>query len=206
MLDENHVVDVADQAYLTDMNIYFKEDDLWVLATQHVERWSYSDTGLTPEEAEESVLLVCAGLSSTLTISQLITKSDNLIDTVFQAFSIWQSLLNIGFLRQALKTTSDNISFSSISTSTQRLCCVHTSLIWTIFFLFLDGIIVGAAVTKTTWMLADSLGAADSNNTGLNVRLLIQAALAEHWQLICIVKSCFFLLSFQARTVKFKMI
>lgn len=103
MLDENHVVDVADQAYLTDMNIYFKEDDLWVLATQHVERWSYSDTGLTPEEAEESVLLVCAGLSSTLTISQLITKSDNLIDTVFRAFSIWQSLLNIGFLRQALK-------------------------------------------------------------------------------------------------------
>lgn len=135
MLDENHVVDVADQAYLTDMNIYFKEDDLWVLATQHVERWSYSDTGLTPEEAEESVLLVCAGLSSTLTISQLITESDNLIDTVFRAFSIWQSLLNIGFLRQALKTTADNISFSYISTSTQRLCCVHTSLIWTIFFL-----------------------------------------------------------------------
>ena len=62
MLGENHVMDVADRAYLTDVNVYFKEDNMWVLATQHVECWSYSDTGLTPEEAEESVLLVCAGL------------------------------------------------------------------------------------------------------------------------------------------------
>lgn len=31
------------------MNIYFKEDDLWVLVTQHVESWSYSDTWLAPE-------------------------------------------------------------------------------------------------------------------------------------------------------------
>ncbi len=51
------LLDEADQTYLTDMNIYFKEDDLWVLVTQHVESWSYSDTGPTPEEAEESVLM-----------------------------------------------------------------------------------------------------------------------------------------------------
>lgn len=57
-------MDAADQTYLTDMNIYFKEDDLWVLVTQHVESWSYSDTGPTPEEAEESVLMICSGLSN----------------------------------------------------------------------------------------------------------------------------------------------
>lgn len=47
------------QIYLTYMNIYFKEDDLQVLVTQHVESWSYSDTGPTPEETEECVLMIC---------------------------------------------------------------------------------------------------------------------------------------------------
>lgn len=63
LVDENHVMDVADYTYLTYMNIYFKEDDVWVLVTQHVESWSYSDTGPTPEEAEESVLVICANVS-----------------------------------------------------------------------------------------------------------------------------------------------
>lgn len=63
-MDENHAVDEADQTYLADMNIDFKEDDLWVFVTQHVEGWSYSDTGPTPEEAEESVLVRYSGLST----------------------------------------------------------------------------------------------------------------------------------------------
>lgn len=40
------------------MNIYFKEDDLWVLITQHVESWSYSDTGLTAEETDKTMLVI----------------------------------------------------------------------------------------------------------------------------------------------------
>lgn len=39
------------------MDIYFEEDDLWVLVTQHVESWSYSDTWPAPEEAEESMFV-----------------------------------------------------------------------------------------------------------------------------------------------------
>lgn len=75
------VVDAADQTYLTDMDIYFQEDDLWVLVTQHVERWSYSDTGPTPEEEEERVLVICSGLSSSAeTISQLVNRSININD------------------------------------------------------------------------------------------------------------------------------
>lgn len=46
--------DTTYQTYLTNMNIYFKEDNLWVLVTQHVESWSYSDTGPAPEEAVQS--------------------------------------------------------------------------------------------------------------------------------------------------------
>lgn len=56
------------------MNIYFEEDNLWVLVTQHGESWSYSDTGPAPEEAEESVLVRCFGLSSAETIFQLINN------------------------------------------------------------------------------------------------------------------------------------
>lgn len=38
------------------MNIYFEEDDLWVFVTQHVESWSYSDTGLAAGERGEHVI------------------------------------------------------------------------------------------------------------------------------------------------------
>lgn len=73
LVDESHVMDVADYTYLTYMNIYFKEDNLWVLVTQHVESWSYSDTGPTPEEAEESVLVIYTSVSRNA--QSLINKS-----------------------------------------------------------------------------------------------------------------------------------
>lgn len=37
------------------MNIYFKEDNLWVFVTQCVEYWSYSGTRLTPGERRKSM-------------------------------------------------------------------------------------------------------------------------------------------------------
>lgn len=63
LLDKNLVVNAAPQTHLTYMDIYFKEDDLWILVTQHVESRSYSDTGSTPEETEESMFVICSGLS-----------------------------------------------------------------------------------------------------------------------------------------------
>lgn len=40
------------------MNIYFKEDNLWVFVTQCVEYWSYSDTRLAPGERRESMVAI----------------------------------------------------------------------------------------------------------------------------------------------------
>lgn len=54
---------MLDYPYLTYTNVYFQEDNLWVSVTQHVENWSYSDTGLTTKEAEERVLVIHVYLS-----------------------------------------------------------------------------------------------------------------------------------------------
>lgn len=51
-LHVKHMKDDVSLTYLTYMNIYFKEDDLRVLVTQHVECRCYSDTGPTSEEME----------------------------------------------------------------------------------------------------------------------------------------------------------
>lgn len=54
---------VVNQTHLTDVNIYFEEDDLWVFVTQHVESWSYSDAWPAPEEEGQSRLAVNSSLT-----------------------------------------------------------------------------------------------------------------------------------------------
>lgn len=49
-----HLLDVLDYTYRTCMDIYFKEDNLWVFVTQRVEHWSYSDTRLAPGRDEKA--------------------------------------------------------------------------------------------------------------------------------------------------------
>lgn len=51
--DGKRVSDVRGDTYRTRMDVYFKEDNLWVFVAQRVEHRSYSDTRLAPGGTRE---------------------------------------------------------------------------------------------------------------------------------------------------------